>query len=41
VDEFADAMVDERLKHWAAEHGFRAERTTIELRGVCQECGKA
>ena len=41
VDEFADEVVDQRLKHWAAEHGFKAVRTTIELRGLCRECGKA
>lgn len=41
VDEFADEVVDQRLKHWAQEHGFKAERTTIELRGQCANCGKA
>jgi Fur family zinc uptake transcriptional regulator len=41
VDEFADEIVDRRLKDWAAEHGFTASRTTIELRGLCGECGKA
>lgn len=41
VDEFADEVVERRLMEWAAEHGFTAERTTIELRGQCQACGKA
>ncbi|RZA27749.1 MAG: transcriptional repressor [Lysobacteraceae bacterium] len=40
VDEFADAVVAERLKAWADEHGFTPERTVIELRGVCERCGK-
>lgn len=40
VDEFADETVDERLRQWAAAHGFAAQRTTIELRGRCAECGK-
>ncbi|MDP1731352.1 MAG: Fur family transcriptional regulator [Devosia sp.] len=41
VDEFADVVVDQRLKDWASEQGFKAARTTIELRGLCRECGKA
>lgn len=40
VDEFADEVVDLRLKHWAEAHGFTPERTTIELRGLCAACGK-
>jgi Fur family transcriptional regulator, zinc uptake regulator len=38
VDEFADAVVDDRLRAWAETRGFAAERTTIELRGRCREC---
>lgn len=41
VDEFADAEVGERLGGWAAAQGFALERTTIELRGVCQGCRAA
>ena len=41
VDEFADPVVDERLKGWAEAHGFTPERTTIELRGQCRDCLKA
>jgi len=33
VDEFSDAVVRERLDAWSAEHGFRAEKTSIEIRG--------
>lgn len=40
VDEFADETVDRRLREWAGEHGFTAERTTIELRGLCAQCGR-
>lgn len=40
VDEFADEVVDKRLKQWAQQHGFSSDRTTIELRGLCAECGK-
>jgi Fur family zinc uptake transcriptional regulator len=38
VDEFADAVVDERLGAWAARSGFKPERTTIEIRGLCAGC---
>jgi Fur family zinc uptake transcriptional regulator len=41
VDEFADAGVGERLAGWAATQNFALERTTIELRGVCQGCRAA
>ena len=40
VDEFADEVVAGRLQGWAKASGFKAERTTIELRGLCGECGK-
>ena len=40
VDEFADEVVDARLRQWAEQHGFASGRTTIELRGRCAECGK-
>ncbi|HTJ57947.1 MAG TPA: Fur family transcriptional regulator [Devosiaceae bacterium] len=38
VDEFADLVVEERLAAWSASTGFRAERTTIEIRGHCKDC---
>ena len=38
VDEFADAVVRERLGAWSADHGFRPEKTTIEIRGHCAAC---
>lgn len=41
VDEFADEVVEKRLADWAEKHGFTPERTTIELRGLCRQCGKA
>jgi len=41
VDEFADAEVGERLAGWATTQSFALERTTIELRGVCQGCRAA
>ena len=39
VDEFAEPEVTRRLEGWADAHGFSPERTTIELRGLCAECG--
>ena len=41
VDEFADAVIEERLGGWAEEKGFKVERTTMEIRGKCAECLKA
>jgi len=41
VDEFTDPEVGERLAGWAGAQGFALERTTIELRGVCQGCRTA
>lgn len=38
VDEFADDGVEERLLGWARDAGFKADRTTIELRGHCKDC---
>jgi len=40
VDEFADAVIEERLGNWAAAKGFKVERTTMEIRGKCAECLK-
>jgi len=40
VDEFADEVVDRQLQAWAEARGFRAERTTIELRGRCRACAR-
>lgn len=38
VDEFSDAVVEERLGAWARAHAFHPARTTIELRGACAAC---
>lgn len=38
VDEFSDAVVEERLGAWAQAHDFHAARTTIEMRGACAAC---
>lgn len=40
VDEFADPEVTERLRDWASHQGFTPQRTTIELRGRCRNCGE-
>lgn len=39
VDEFTDDQIEARLKSWANGSGFRAEKTTIEIRGHCAACG--
>lgn len=41
VDEFADAVIEERLSDWAGAKGFKVERTTMEIRGKCELCLKA
>jgi Fur family transcriptional regulator, zinc uptake regulator len=38
VDEFADAIIEDRLGGWAANQGFKVERTTMEIRGKCAQC---
>jgi Fur family zinc uptake transcriptional regulator len=38
VDEFADAVIEERLGEWAGKTGFKVERTTMEIRGQCEAC---
>lgn len=38
VDEFADAVIEERLGSWAQGKGFKVERTTMEIRGRCEAC---
>jgi Fur family zinc uptake transcriptional regulator len=38
VDEFADEVVEARLGAWSEATGFKAERTTIEIRGHCKAC---
>jgi Fur family transcriptional regulator, zinc uptake regulator len=41
VDEFADAVIEERLGGWAKATGFKVERTTMEIRGKCAACQAA
>ncbi|TKT69139.1 Fur family transcriptional regulator [Aquamicrobium sp. LC103] len=38
VDEFSDEVVQKRLAGWAEDHRFKAEKTTIEIRGRCANC---
>ncbi|MGV1804072.1 Fur family transcriptional regulator [Agrobacterium vitis] len=38
VKEFHDHSIDHRLGDWSKGQGFKAEKTTIEIRGVCAEC---
>jgi Fur family transcriptional regulator, zinc uptake regulator len=40
VDEFSDKTVQARLADWSKEHGFRTNRTMIEIRGQCVECNE-
>lgn len=38
VDEFHDHGLDQRLSQWATGHRFRAVKTTVEIRGLCEAC---
>ncbi|MCO5062922.1 MAG: transcriptional repressor [Rhizobiaceae bacterium] len=38
VAEFADDEIEARLDAWANRSGFRAEKTTVEIRGLCASC---
>ena len=38
VMEFHDHTVDHRLSDWARGKGFKQEKTTIEIRGLCATC---
>lgn len=38
VNEFSDEVVRERLGAWSATNGFKADKTTIEIRGHCADC---
>ncbi|MBB4008007.1 Fur family transcriptional regulator [Allorhizobium taibaishanense] len=38
VQEFHDHSIDHRLQDWSKARGFKAEKTTIEIRGVCENC---
>lgn len=36
--EFHDHEIDHRLDSWAKARRFQAEKTTIEIRGLCEKC---
>ncbi|MBB4103462.1 Fur family transcriptional regulator [Allorhizobium borbori] len=38
VMEFHDHTVDHRLADWTKARGFKPEKTTIEIRGLCASC---
>ena len=41
VDEFFDEIVEQRLRGWSQDHGFRLAKTAIEMRGLCASCHAA
>jgi Fur family zinc uptake transcriptional regulator len=41
VSEFHHNAVASQLGTWAKEHDFSVQKTTIELRGQCHECGSS
>ncbi len=38
VTEFHDTVIEERLSGWERQQHFKAEKTTIEIRGHCHAC---
>ena len=40
VEEFAEPAVEQKLRNWSKASGFRPNRMTIELRGLCKACGE-
>lgn len=38
ADEFHDHEIDARLTLWSRARNFRPEKTTIEIRGLCEKC---
>ena len=41
VSEFSDEIITDRVRDWTTSHGFKQSKTTIEIRGVCANCGNA
>ena len=39
VEEFAEPTVETKLRSWSRASGFVPLRMTIELRGICRDCG--
>lgn len=39
VAEFHDHAIEDRLQSWTASKRFQPEKTTIEIRGLCADCG--
>ncbi|MHB1101745.1 MAG: Fur family transcriptional regulator [Devosia sp.] len=40
VAEFLETEVDQGLARWSKGHAFKAERVTVEMRGVCGTCAE-
>ncbi|MDO9418648.1 Fur family transcriptional regulator [Pararhizobium sp.] len=38
VTEFHDHSIEDRLSAWTQARRFKAEKTTIEIKGLCQAC---
>ncbi|QND53930.1 transcriptional repressor [Phyllobacterium sp. 628] len=41
VSEFSDDIITQRVRQWTTDNGFKQTKTTIEIRGVCANCGTA
>ncbi|MBD8555865.1 transcriptional repressor [Rhizobium sp. CFBP 8762] len=38
VNEFHDSNIDQRIAFWGSENGFKPNKTTMEIRGICGAC---
>lgn len=38
VAEFLEPSVEQGLERWSKGHAFKAERVTVEMRGLCETC---
>jgi len=41
VAEFLETSVGRGLRRWSRGHAFKAERITVEMRGLCENCSGA
>ena len=41
VSEFSDDLITSRVREWTNSNGFKQSKMTIEIRGVCANCGTA
>ncbi|PRD42646.1 transcriptional repressor [Phyllobacterium phragmitis] len=38
VSEFSDVVIEEQVRDWTGQNGFKPSKTTVEIRGTCASC---